>query len=60
MLWWVDGSELLGRLSIRHELTDALRELGGHIGYVVRPSACRQGHANAMLAARCPSPVTSA
>jgi len=52
MLWWVDGSELLGRLSIRHELTDALRELGGHIGYVVRPSACRQGHANAMLAGR--------
>ena len=54
MLWWVDGSELLGRLSIRHELTDALRELGGHIGYVVRPSARRQGHANAMLAAALP------
>lgn len=51
MLWWVDGSELLGRLSIRHELTDALREFGGHIGYVVRPSARRQGHASAMLAA---------
>ena len=54
MLWWVDGSELLGRLSIRHELTDALREFGGHIGYVVRPSARRQGHANAMLAAALP------
>lgn len=54
MLWWVDGSELLGRLSIRHELTDALREFGGHIGYVVRPSARRQGHASAMLAAALP------
>ena len=54
LLWWVDGDAYLGRLSIRHELTDALRELGGHIGYVVRPSARRQGHARAMLAAALP------
>jgi len=54
ILWWVDGDEYLGRLSIRHELTDALLELGGHIGYVVRPSARRQGHASAMLAAALP------
>jgi predicted acetyltransferase len=54
LLWWVDGDEYLGRLSIRHELTDALREFGGHIGYVVRPSARRQGHARAMLAAALP------
>ena len=53
-LWWVDGDEYLGRLSIRHELTDLLREFGGHIGYVVRPSARRQGHASAMLAAALP------
>jgi predicted acetyltransferase len=53
-LWWVDGNEWLGRLSIRHELTDVLREFGGHIGYVVRPSARRQGHASAMLAAALP------
>ena len=32
MLWWVEDDELLGRLSIRHELTDGLREFGGHIG----------------------------
>ena len=54
LLWWVDGDEYLGRLSIRHELTEALREFGGHIGYVVRPSARRQGHARAMLAAALP------
>ena len=53
-LWWVDGDEYLGRLSIRHELTAPLRELGGHIGYVVRPSARRQGNAAAMLAAALP------
>jgi len=54
LLWWVDGDEYLGRLSIRHELTDALREFGGHIGYVVRPFARRQSHARAMLAAALP------
>jgi predicted acetyltransferase len=32
----------------------ALHELGGHIGYDVRPSARRRGHATAMLAAALP------
>ena len=54
MLWWVDGDEFLGRVHIRHRLNDRLRELGGHIGYVVRPSARRRGHATAMLAAALP------
>lgn len=49
VLWFVDGSEWLGRLSIRHRLTPALTELGGHIGYFVRPSARRKGHATEML-----------
>src|SRR5262249_6510836 len=31
-----------------------LQEYGGHIGYVVRPSARRQGHATAMLRAALP------
>ena len=53
-LWWVEGDEYLGRLSIRHHLTPWLRDFGGHIGYVVRPSARRQGHARAMLAASLP------
>jgi predicted acetyltransferase len=48
-LWFVDGNEWLGRLAIRHELTPALHELGGHIGYVVRPSARRKGYATQML-----------
>jgi predicted acetyltransferase len=48
-LWWVDGDEFLGRIGIRHRLTPALLELGGHIGYDVRPSARRRGHATEML-----------
>lgn len=53
-LWWVDGDEYLGRISIRHRLTAGLREIGGHIGYDIRPSARRRGHATAMLAAVLP------
>lgn len=50
VLWFVDdGVEWLGRLAIRHSLTPALLELGGHIGYCVRPSARRRGHATRML-----------
>ncbi len=47
--WFVDGAAYLGRLSVRHVLTERLREVGGHIGYDVRPSARRQGHATRML-----------
>lgn len=54
MLWLVDGPAFLGRISIRHRLTPALRRLGGHIGYEVRPSARRRGHATAMLRAALP------
>ncbi|MGD9530300.1 GNAT family N-acetyltransferase [Pseudonocardia sp.] len=53
-LWWCDGDAFLGRLSIRHRLTPALRRHGGHIGYDVRPSARRRGHATAMLRAALP------
>lgn len=53
-LWWTRGTEYYGRLDIRHYLTPALLEVGGHIGYAVRPSARRQGHATAMLAASLP------
>lgn len=48
-LWWVDGDDYLGRLAIRHRLNDFLLDVGGHIGYDVRPSRRREGHATAML-----------
>ncbi len=53
-LWWIDGEEYLGRISIRHRLTAELRTVGGHIGYDVRPTARRRGHATAMLRAALP------
>lgn len=52
--WWVEGTEFLGRIAVRHTLTDALRHSGGHIGYDVRAGARRRGHATAMLRAVLP------
>ncbi|ARQ72487.1 GNAT family N-acetyltransferase [Streptomyces marincola] len=48
-LWYVAGDTFIGRLSIRHRLTQRLLDWGGIIGYDVRPSARRRGHATAML-----------
>lgn len=53
-LWWVEGDEYIGRLAIRHRLTEWLTEFGGHIGYDVRASRRREGHATAMLRAALP------
>jgi predicted acetyltransferase len=53
-LWWLEGPEYLGRLAIRHVLNAQLREVSGHIGYDVRPSVRRRGHATAMLRAALP------
>jgi predicted acetyltransferase len=53
-LWWVDGNQYVGRIAIRHRLTPSLREIGGHIGYDIRPSWRRLGHASTMLRATLP------
>jgi predicted acetyltransferase len=42
--WLVDRcSEVVGEVYFRHELTASLKLEGGHIGYVVRPSARSKG-----------------
>lgn len=42
--WWiVDGETYLGAIDLRHYLNPILLEVGGHIGYSIRPSARRQG-----------------
>ena len=48
--WLVEGGEVVGVSSLRHRLTEKLREEGGHIGYGVRPSARGRGLGKAILA----------
>jgi predicted acetyltransferase len=47
--WAVIGPKVVGRISLRHRLNEALCVYGGHIGYEVRPSVRRQGIASEML-----------
>jgi predicted acetyltransferase len=44
----VDG-EIVGRVSIRYELNELLAEMGGHVGYGVRPAYRRRGFATEIL-----------
>jgi predicted acetyltransferase len=48
-LWMVEDDEFVGYVAVRHRLTDWLLEEGGHIGYAVRPTRRRQGHATRAL-----------
>jgi predicted acetyltransferase len=48
--WLVDGSgEVVAISNLRHRLNEFLSEVGGHIGFGVRPSARRQGFATQVL-----------
>lgn len=47
--WITDGDALVGFIQLRHRLNDLLLEEGGHIGYSVRPSRRREGHASRAL-----------
>lgn len=47
--WLIDNDEFIGRVSIRHELTEYLLKEGGHIGYDIRPSKRNRGYGKAIL-----------
>lgn len=49
IFWYVARQYYLGTLVIRHELTDELTDVGGHIGYHVVAPWRGQGHATRML-----------
>lgn len=47
--WLVMGDEYIGELGIRHYLTEHLLKMGGHVGYVIRPSKRKQGYGKLIL-----------
>lgn len=47
--WLVDGDTYLGRVNLRHHLNDRLQQVGGHIGYDIRPSQRRKGYGTMAL-----------
>jgi predicted acetyltransferase len=47
--WATLGGAVVGQISLRHHLNAELAELGGHVGYTVRPSYRGRGFATAML-----------
>lgn len=47
----LDDGTVVGFLDMRHELSEYLLHVGGHVGYCVLPEYRRRGYAKAMLAA---------
>lgn len=48
--WLLEEGTCIGELTIRHQLTDHLRNIGGQIGYWIRPSKRKQGYGKKILA----------
>lgn len=48
-LWIIEEDTYLGRITLRHELTDLLLNWAGQIAYAIRPSARRRGYATHAL-----------
>ena len=46
---FIDKGEYVGFVSIRHKLNKHLRQIGGHIGYQIRPSKRKQGYGTLIL-----------
>lgn len=44
VFWLIDNEEFIGKVNIRHQLTEKLKQTGGHIGYDIRPSKRSLGY----------------
>ncbi len=44
-----EDNRVVGIINIRHELSEILLKMGGHIGYAIRKSERRKGYATEML-----------
>ena len=49
LLWLVDKGTYIGQARIRHALTNHLLQIGGHIGYSIRPSMRKKGYGTEIL-----------
>ena len=49
VFWLVDGEIFIGEASVRYELNDLLIQIGGHVGYGIRPAYQRQGYGKLIL-----------
>jgi predicted acetyltransferase len=47
--WAVAAGQYVGKVSVRHELNDALKKMGGHIGYDTVPAFRGRGIGSEML-----------
>jgi len=49
MFWLIDNGEFIGRVQIRHKLSEYLSRRGGHIGYYIRPTKRNMGYGKKIL-----------
>lgn len=47
--WLVDGETFIGESGVRYKLNDWLLQIGGHVGYGIRPAFQRQGYGKQIL-----------
>ena len=50
IFWLIESNTYIGRISVRHQLTEKLKNFGGTIGYAIRPSERRKGYGKKLLA----------
>jgi len=48
--WLIEKNMFVGEVQIRHKLSKHLRKIGGHIGYLIRPSMRKKGYGKKILA----------